>query len=106
MTEIMSDYHQLLADYGFTRVDDGNDGTLFRSPDWMAAVSVNDRDGSLTVTALTAPRRSPQLIRWKVLIDNAQPDALDNASLDILDAVLRAAEPQLNHGVHSGRTER
>ncbi|MTD58168.1 hypothetical protein [Amycolatopsis pithecellobii] len=93
----MSDYHQLLADYRFTRV---NDGTTFRSPDGLASVNVNDQDGSLTVTALTA--FSPQLIRWKVVIDNAEPDVLDNASVDILDAALCAADPQLASRVHSG----
>ncbi|MFE0025129.1 hypothetical protein [Amycolatopsis sp. NPDC059021] len=104
MTEIMADYHQLLADYGFTRVADVADGTLFRSPDGLAAVIANDYDGSLTVTALTA--FSPQLIRWKVLIDNTKPDVLDNASVEILDAVLHAAEPHLSHIVHNGRVGR
>ncbi|GAA1937844.1 hypothetical protein [Amycolatopsis minnesotensis] len=91
MTDIMFDYFRVLEGYEFEPDDDGE---TFRSPGGRVTVTITDREGSLAVTALTGDRA--RLVLWRIHIDNAPAD--------VLDAVLRAAEPELATRVHSGQT--
>ncbi|WP_037364704.1 hypothetical protein [Amycolatopsis orientalis] len=91
MTKIMFDYFRVLEGYEFEPDDNGE---TFRSPGGQVSVTITDREGSLTVTALTGDRA--RLIRWTTLISGAPAE--------VLDATLRAAEPELANYVHSGRT--
>ncbi|WP_020670186.1 hypothetical protein [Amycolatopsis nigrescens] len=90
MTKIMFDYFRILEGYEFEPDDDYE---TFHSPGGQVTVTITDREGSLTVTALTADRA--RLIRWTTLINGAPPE--------VLDATLRAAEPDLATNVHSGQ---
>ncbi|ASR36601.1 hypothetical protein BAY61_18130 [Prauserella marina] len=89
MTKIMFDYFRVLEAYEF---EPDNNGETFRSPGGQVSVTIADREGSLTVTALTGDRA--RLIRWTTLISGAPAE--------VLDAALRAAEPELTTSVHSG----
>lgn len=82
MTKIMFDYFRVLEGYEFAVEDDGE---TFRSPGGQAVVTIADQDCALDVTALTGDRA--RLIRWTTLINNAPAE--------VLDAALRAAEPEL-----------
>jgi hypothetical protein len=91
MTQIMFDYFRVLEGYEFEPDDDGE---TFRSPGGRVLVTIADRAGTLAVTALTGDRA--RLICWTTLINNAPAE--------VLDAALRAAEPDLANRVHSGPT--
>ena len=89
MTQIMFDYFRVLEGYEFEPDDTGE---TFRSPGGQVSVTIADHEGTLAVTALTGDRA--RLIRWTTLINNAPAE--------VLDAALRAAEPDLINRVHSG----
>lgn len=57
-------------------------------------MTITDSEGSLTVTALTGDRA--RLIRWTTMISGAPAE--------VLNATLRAAEPELANYVHSGQS--
>jgi hypothetical protein len=90
MTQIMFDYFRVLEGYEFEPDDNGE---TFRSPGGQVSVTIADSDGALAVTALTGDRA--RLIRWTTMINNAPAE--------VLDATLRAAEPELPNYVHSGQ---
>jgi hypothetical protein len=92
MTKIMFDYFRVLEGYEF---EPDADGETFRSPGGQVSVTITDRECSLTVTALTGDRA--RLIRWTTVISGAPAE--------VLDATLRAAEPELANHVHSGHSE-
>ena len=87
---IMLDYLRVLEGYEF---DPDDDGATFRSPARRVSVTIADREGVLAVTALTGDRA--QLVRWTIQIAGAPAE--------VLDAALRAAEPDLATYVHSGQ---
>src|SRR5947207_7653303 len=93
MTEIMVDYIRVLERYDFEPADDG---AIFRSPGGRVSVIIADPAGALAVMALTGDRN--RLVRWTIQVTNAPAE--------VLDAALRAAEPELATRVHGGqRTE-
>lgn len=91
MTDIMFDYFRVLEGYEFEPDDNGE---TFRSPGGQVSVTITDSEGSLTVTALTGNRA--RLIRWTTMISGAPAE--------VLNATLRAAEPELANYIHSGQS--
>lgn len=83
------DYLDTLRSYGFTPDDDSE---LFTSPGGQAIVHIDD--GTVRVTAVTPDRA--RLIRWAT--------ELTGAPVELLDAALRAAEPELTR-VHNGQNQ-
>ena len=82
MTEIMFDYFRVLERYDFEPADDG---AVFRSPGGRVSVIIADPEGALAVIALTGDR--VRLVSWTIQVNNAPAE--------VLDAALRAAEPEL-----------